>query len=202
MRQQIIKILKIGSIFIGGIIVGAVLMNLLHMYVRSTYRETIRTYLQTEQEFLAGRAARQGDKFREVSHRWNVIDAEAEYGFRAFRKEWNKDIDSSFLFPFYMMVFKAMGSPKNESQERGARFVEGIHRGKLALALESIGAHEEADRQWEIARTLTKKKSIEDLRRLVLELHEQENTDLHLTAEKAILGDINKTHQANQPDQE
>src|SRR4030042_4569479 len=137
MKQQVITTVKISGIFVGGIIIGAVLINLLHMYVRSTYRETIRIDLKTEQEFLSGRAARQGDNLRALSHRWNVVDAEGRDGFRAFRKERNKDIDSSFFFPFHMFVLKAMKSPMGGKQKEIDKFIEGMDRGKLATALES-----------------------------------------------------------------
>jgi hypothetical protein len=148
MKQRIIKILKVSGIFVGGIIIGGMLMNLLHIYIRPAYRENIRIDLKTEQEFLTGRAARQGDNVRALSHRWNVVDAEAKEGFRAFRKERNKDIDSSFFFPFYMVVLTAMIHPKEGMDEKAAGFSEGIARGRLALALESIGDPEEANREW------------------------------------------------------
>jgi hypothetical protein len=202
MKQQVITIVKISSIFVGGIIIGAVLMNLLHMYVRSTYRETIRIDLKTEQEFLAGRAARQGDNLRALSHRWNVVDAEARDGFRAFRKERNKDIDSSFFFPFYVFVLKAIKPQMRGKQKEVDMFIEGMDRGKLAVALESIGEKEEAAKQWDIARLLTRQKSIEDIRRRVLGWLEGEKTDLHLQAEKAILEDTHEAQQGNQPDRE
>jgi len=196
MGRGIIKGLKIGAILIGGIIVGAVLMNVLHMYVRPAYRETIRIDLEIEQKFLAGRAARQGDELRALVHRWNVVDAEARDGFRVFRKEQNKDIDSSFFFPFHMLVLNALIHPKEGMQEKGPRIIEGVSRGRLALALESIGARQEANKQWEMAQMLTNKKSIEDIRKLILSLREQEDTDIHHQAEEAVLGDDrNKTQQ-------
>ena len=202
MKQQIIRIVKMSGIFVGGIIIGAVLMNLLHMYVRSTYRETIRINLKTEQEFLSVRAARRGDNLRALSHRWNVVDAEARDGFRAFRKERNKDIDSSFLFPFHMLVLRAIQSPMKGKQEEVDKFIEGMDRGKLATALESLGEREEAAKQWDIARLLAKQKSVEDVRSRVLGSLEGEKTDLHLQAEKAILEEANETQQDNQPDRE
>ena len=186
----------------GGIVVGAVLMNLLHMFVRPTYRAMIRTDLKTEQEFLAGRATRQHDNFRAASHRWNVVDSSSEDGFRVFRRDRYKDNDSSFLFPFYMLALKAMVSPMDESKKKPSRIMEGIDRGKLAVALESIGEKEEAAKQWEIARILTSQKSVEDIRRLVLRSLEYEKTDLHLQAEKAVLEDTNEAQQHNQPDRE
>lgn len=202
MRQRIIKILKISGIFVGGIIIGGVLMNLLHMYVRPTYRAMIRTDLKTEQEFLAARATRQHDNFRAASHRWNVVDSSSEDGFRAFRRERHKDDDSSFLFPFYMLALRGMASPMDKSKKDPGRIIEGIDRGKLAVALESIGEKEEAAKQWKIARILTSQKSVEDIRKLVLRSLEYEKTDSHLQAEKAALEDTNDAQQNNQRDRE
>jgi len=88
-----------------------------------------------------------------------------------------------------------------ESKIKPNRIIEGIDRGKLAIALESIGEKEQAAKQWEIARLLTRQKSIEDIRRLVISSLEQEKTDLHLQAEKAVLEDTNEV-QNNQPDRE
>ncbi len=202
MKQQMIKLVKISGIFVGGLIIGAVLMNFLHMHVRSTYRETIRIDLRTEQEFLAARAARQGHNMRALSHRWNVVDAEAKDGFRMFREERNRDMDSSFFFPFHMLVFKAIRSPMRGKQEEVDRFIEGMDRGKLAVVLESLSEKEEAARQWEIARVLTKQKSIEDIRRYVRRWLEVEKTDLYLQAERAILEEGREAQQNNKPDQE
>jgi hypothetical protein len=195
MKQKIIKALKISGIFMLGLIIGGVLMNLLHMYVRSTYRETIRIDLNTEQKFLAGRAAREGDKLRALSHQWNVVDTEAKDGFRAFQKERNKEIDSSFFFPFVMVVLDEMVRPIGGMQGKSARISEGIERGKLALYLESIGKNQEGEKQWEMARALTNKKSTEDIRKLILKLREQETTDAYLQAERAILDDKAKAQQ-------
>jgi hypothetical protein len=135
MKQRMTKILKISGIFVGGIIIGGVFMNLLHMYVRSVYRETIRIDLKTEQEFLASRAARDGDKLRAASHRWNVVDSEADGGFRAFRRERHKDDDSSFLFPFYMLALKAMVSPMDESKKSPAGLLRVLIEGNWLLHL-------------------------------------------------------------------
>jgi len=47
-----------------------------------------------------------------------------------------------------------------------------------------------------MARTLTNKKSIENIRKLILKMQEQENTDTYRQAEKAVLGDdTDKTQQ-------
>lgn len=197
----LIKALKIGGLFLSGLLVGAALMNLLHMYVRPIYRETVRIDLNTEQKFMASRAARQGDNLRALSHQWNVVDTEAKDGFRAFQKERNEEIDSSFFFPFAMVILDEMVKPIGGMQGKGARISEGIERGKLALYLEAIGDNQEATKQWELARTLTNKKSVEDIRTSLLKLQEQEKTDTYLQAEKAVLDDNkSKAQQKNRGD--
>ncbi len=189
MKQGIIKVFKIGGIFTGGIIVGAIIMNLIYMSVRPAYRETIRIDLKTEQEFLASRAARQGNKVRALVHRWNVVDTEANNGFCIFNKERNNEMDSSFFFPFYMLVLKTMMHSEVDKHEKGARISEGIDRGRVALSLESLGAREEADKQWEIARIKTGRDSIEDIRKLIIKLQGLDNSEVYRQAEKAVLGE-------------
>ena len=189
MTRKIIGTLKICTIFICGVVIGAVLMNFLHMYVRPMYRQYLGISLAMEQEFLADQAIRHDDKLREVVHRWNVVFAQSKNGFRVFRKEWNKDMDGSFFFPFYVVVAHALFHPKKDSPEGTPEITQGLARGQLALSLETIGSREEADRQWQAVRTLTKLESIEGIRKAALIWREDVNTELHLQAEKVILGD-------------
>ena len=86
MKHRIIKAVKIGSIFFCGLILGAGLMNLLHMHVRPAYRDAIRIDFKQEQELLAEKANREGNKLRAVSHRWNVVDIEAQEGLGPFER--------------------------------------------------------------------------------------------------------------------
>jgi hypothetical protein len=65
----------------------------------------------------------------------------------------------------------------------------GFERGKLAIYLESVGENQEAAKQWKLALTLTNKKSVEDIRKSILNQLEQEKSDTYLDAEEAILGD-------------
>ncbi len=176
------KIITFSGIFLGGIVVGATLMNLLHMYVRPTYREVIRTKLQTEQEFLAGRATRQNDKLRAVLHRWNVVELDSGEDFRVFRKEENKDIDSSFLFPFHMVPLKFVAL--SNRQDKGSHVLKAVNRGYFAAALEAFGENAEAARQWEQTRNMLGRKSLEETRKFILSLLEQEKSDLYMQAEK------------------
>jgi hypothetical protein len=187
MKQKIIKALKISGIFMLGLIAGAVLMNLLHMYVRSTFLRIIQTEYEVEQELRATRAARNNDNLQAVVHRWNLVESESS-ALHAYRKDkYKNETLSSFLFPFYLVPLNLMTATEEQSLKKGAKIVESINRGKLAIALESLGQTSEAKKQWEMAKLLYPGKSIEELRDQALGLMKLENSDLQIEAEKAML---------------
>ncbi|MBI5100984.1 MAG: hypothetical protein HZB33_04020 [Nitrospirae bacterium] len=152
------KILRITGIFLSGVFVGAILMNLLHMYVRPAYRELIRTEIQTEQQFMASRATRQNDKLKAALHRWNVVEMDSGEGFRDLRHERIEGQDS-FLLPFVLVPFKHVDSYYKN------------HEG-----------------------------SLKETRRFIFSLMEREKSDLHMQAEKKILGKNKKEAQYNRGD--
>lgn len=182
-----IKALKIIGIFISGIFVGALLMNLLDMYLRPAYREALMISFKTEQEFSASRAIREGNQVKAMVYRWNVVHAESKDGYRTFKKDRNKEMDTSFFYPFHMYALNSMLLNRDSTFEKGGLIAEGIGRGKLAVSLEAIGSHEEAARQWDIAHKLIGKKSIEETKNLISRLQTIDNTEQHIKAEKAVL---------------
>jgi hypothetical protein len=201
MKKKIIKALKISGIFMMGLIAGAVLMNLLHMYVRPVFLRIIQTEYEVQQELLATRAARNNDNLQAVVHRWNLVESESS-SLHAFKKDkYKNETLSSFLFPFYLVPLNLMTASQEQSLEKGAKIIESINRGKLAIALESSGQTAEAKRQWEIAKLLCPGKSIEELRAQALRLMKLENSDLQIEAEKAIL-DQTKVQQQNRGDRD
>jgi len=196
MNTKLIKALKISGIFVLGVIVGAILMNLLHMYVRPVFLRIIQTEYEVEQELLAARATRNNDNLRAVLHRWNLVESESS-SLQVFRKnKYQNDTAASFLFPFYLVPLNMMTTTQEQSLEKGGKIVESINRGKLAIALESIGQTSEAKKQWEAAKSITTGKSVEQLRDQALRLMKLENSDLQIEAEKAIL-DRTKAQQQN-----
>lgn len=199
MNIKLIKTLKISGIFVLGIIVGAVLMNLLHMYVRPVFLRIIQTEYEVEQEALATRATRNNDNLQAVLHRWNLAESSS---LQVFKKDkYKNDTVASFLFPFYLVPLNMMTEAQEKSLEKGEKIVESINRGKLAVALESIGQRSEAEKQWEAAKLLYPGKSIDELRNQTLRLMKLENSDLQIEAEKAIL-DRPKAQQKNRGDGE
>lgn len=199
MNIKLIKALKISSIFMMGIIVGAVLMNLLHMYIRPVFLRIIQTDYEVEQELLATRAARNNDNLRAVLHRWNLAESSS---LQVFNKDkYKNDTVASFLFPFYLVPLNMMTKAQEISLGNGEKIVESINRGKLAVALESIGQRSEAEKQWAAAKLLYPGKSIEAMRSQALRLMKHENSDLQIEAEKTIL-DRTEAQQKNRGDRE
>jgi hypothetical protein len=177
------------AIFCLGFAVGAFAILHLEKKVRSTFVKMIQSGLKVEQEFLGAKAARENRRFESAVHRWVAANAESENGFRIFDEEQKYYNDESIFFPFYLVVYEKMNSTENV--QKGKLVVEGLDRGKLAVALEMIGEHALAEDQWQKAHLLMKRKSIEDTKKSIHNLLKQEETDLHLKAEEVVLGEIN-----------
>lgn len=172
------------AVFALGLAVGAAGVLLVDLRTRATYREVLRSSLLTEQEMLAARSARQGDRLRSLVHRWNAVDARAEDGFRIFRA--SPALDDGFFFPFALLSLKQMVLRADESH-RGTRVGEGVERGKLAFALEAIGSPGLADEQWRRAQDLLGRHSREEVRQIVEKGIEVENSGAAKQAEAVVL---------------
>ncbi len=178
--------LKYTAVFFLGLLVGAFLLETLEIYLRPSYRNLIiRTYLKTEQEFLASRAIRENRDLDAAFHRWAVVNAESEDGFRVFREDGIK-VEQPYLYPFDMYMLTWMSSGNNI--KKGGKIVEGFDRGKLAVALETLGQKKEAEKQWQRAQELIRRKTIKETKEAVSSMLEQEKSDVHLKAEEKILG--------------
>jgi hypothetical protein len=191
MNERIKSTLKYAGVFLLGLLVGAFLLETLEIYLRPSYRDLIvRVHLKTEQDFLAARATRENRLVEAAFHRWAVVNSESEKGFRVFRRNNAELDDNPYLYPLGMLVLKSMASGTNI--ERGQRISEGIDRGKLAVALESLGRTKEAEEQWRQAQELNRYTTLKATKDLIYKLLEQEKTDIYLKAEDKVLGTQNK----------
>jgi hypothetical protein len=190
MNTRFKSIFKNTGIFLLGLVVGALLIESLEIYVRPIYRQLIGTDLKTEQDFLAGRSSRENKPLEETFHRWATVNAESDEGFRSFHANNGQIEDTSYLFPLALLGFKWMYSPDNI--QRGKKIVEGLDRGKLAVALEKIGQQAEADKQWVKSQQLQQRPTLEAAKQLTHSILEQERTDVHQKAENSVLGKSNK----------
>lgn len=167
-----------------GVLVGASGILFLDMRVRATYRRLLQSNFLTEQDLLAARTARQGDQLRSLVYRWNAVDASSEEGFRIFRAD--PEIDDGFFLPFMLLGLRYIIAPADPSG-RGARVAEGLERGKLARALEQIGASTTAEEQWRHAQDLLGRHTLEDVQRAVDGVLEIEQSDVAKQAEAVVL---------------
>jgi|GEM_PF-4289673 len=178
-------LLKGAGIFLLGLLAGVLATESLESSLRPTYRRVIGTTLKAEEEFKAGRAARENRPVEAAFHRWVVVNIQSEEGFGVFRETAKNIDDKSLDFPLALLGFKWMRSPENV--RRGEKIVQGQDRAKLALALEGIGQRDEAEKQWKEALVLQPGRTLEGVKESARKLLEMERTDLHRQAEDAVL---------------
>lgn len=187
MNDRLKSILKYFGVFLLGLIIGAFLIESLEVYLRPSYRDLVlKNHLKTEQEFLAMRATRNNKLLDATLHRWAVVNAEADDGFQVFQPH-GIDLDGApYSYLYVMYVLKWMSS--GENIKRGEKIAEGLDRGKLAAALESVGQKKEADDQWQRAQMLMHRKTLKEMKEAIYSMLEHEKSDLYRKAEDKVLG--------------
>lgn len=191
MNERLKSTLKYTSVFLLGLLVGTFLIESLEIQLRPAYRNIIiRTDFKTEQEFLASRAARENRRVEAAFHRWAVVNAESDDGFRVFQEHHDELNGQQYSYLLSVYILKLMSSDDNI--KRGQKIAEGFDRGKLAAALETIGQKAEAETQWQLAQVLTGRKNIEETKKSVYSMLGQEKSDIYLKAESKILGPTEK----------
>jgi hypothetical protein len=169
MKPKVKQYLKIGSVFVGGLILGVVIMGYMSMRASKTFIKVLRSGYHTEQIKMAVKAYDEGNKYAEFIHRSNVVTA-SPFGkgatFDNMTNTW------TFGFPFASPVLDCIAD--FSCQERGRSRVYGIEIGQLAEATENIGLREEAQKLWEESAKLTEIKDITKLRSFIGNIHKIE----------------------------
>ncbi len=187
MNDRLKSFLKYLGVFLLGLIIGVFLIETLEVYLRPSYRDLVlRNHLKTEQEFSAMRAARENKRLDAAFHRWAVVNAESDDGFQVFQPH-SLDLDGTpYSYLYVMYVLKWMSS--GENIKRGEMIAQGLDRGKLAAALESLGQKKEADDQWQRAQALMHRKTLKETKEAIYSMLENEKSDLYRKAEDNVLG--------------
>lgn len=175
--------LRIGLVFIAGMLTGFIAMGLLAARALRTHREVIRIEYATKQDFLAARAARRGEHHTELVHRWNGVDLR-----RADGGDWAADERSfwqDLAFPFAAPILGAIGRA-TDPDGHGQQVDEVLHHGLLALVLEKIGQKDLAAKEWSVAGQLSGR-SEADLRSAAEGLAELEGSEEYAAAGEAVL---------------
>lgn len=153
--------------------------------LRPTYIGVIRSGIQVEQAIAAANSAREKRWLESAMHRWLAANVESEQGFLIFRKDQNFYADKSLFYPFSLLALQKIESM--ESIKKGRKIAEGINRGKLAVAFEKLGENILADQEWERARALTNRKTIQETKEMVSRLLEHENSGELIEIEELFL---------------
>jgi len=181
-------VLRAGVLLGSGFLLGAVAMDSLAIRARPFEREAVRTSALIHNEFRAGREARDGNLLKSLVHRWNLVllyDGQGEEVLG--RPEWNEE---RFL-PIRLLLFRAYLDHRfdREKSERGAEILQALARQKLAATLVGVGHPEEAEAQLAWAEPVIARCSKTPAASPTLaQILEEESTELHQEAERAVLG--------------
>jgi hypothetical protein len=146
-RVGYMKYIKILSIFVFGLIVGALAVGYLSVPARKAYRQYLQQMYLNEQCTLAYSALRHGRNLEATVHFWNNLEADPVDGSKLFNPEDAKAVDQGlgfFLLPQINKYFKTLVDRTPRAKEKEL----GLAHGKLAVALERLGYQREANEHW------------------------------------------------------
>jgi hypothetical protein len=170
MKTKIKKYLFHTTIFVGGLILGVVIMGYLSARAGKTFLEAFRISYYVEQLELAAKAHREGDKYAEFVCRNNVVDMLPMGKLKVIE---DMKTTWTFSFPFAAPILDLITDVPE--LERGRRISYGIELGRLAEATEHIGLKEEADKLWKESVKLIGHNDINRVRSLVAGFHKAED---------------------------
>lgn len=151
------------TLVILGFIAGLIVMGVLAKRASTTYLEIFRSNYQLEQENLAKQAISDNDPLVAVVHYKNLVDSSNITGTKAF----NDTISAWDLgFPFAAPILAKI-KQESDPTHRGAKKLEGINHGRLAVALEKLGYNQKATLEWEKTKELLGIKSTERARTVI-----------------------------------
>jgi hypothetical protein len=125
------------------------------------------TQILFEQEYLAGRAHREGRLLDAAVHRINVADAQAEVGFRWLQRIRSESYWSRSKVPWtsYAAARDLTDYRRDPKYQGGRDLLEAHFRAHAAIALERIGSEAAAAEQWARAFALSPLHSVDDYRK-------------------------------------
>ena len=174
------------ALFVLGLFVGAFATDALHVWSRPKLASTLRTAIQTQEEFLASRAARDGRLVESLVHRSNAAASWSGEGFTALDRTFD-DFDGTRFLPIvlwaiYHQVERAYPNAKAEGRRRyGA-----VLWHEVALTLDALNLPQEAAAQRElVASDLPRGRALSSFAQLV----ETESTETHIDVEALALRD-------------
>lgn len=134
--------------FISGLIIGIIIISLMTIPARNSYREMIQRIYIFEQSIEARKAIKANNKFKAIIHLTNELDADPLDGSNFINYTIEKDLDES-LFGFLALPYfdKAMDDLKVTGQSARNKAI-GFTHARLGALFNDIGYVEEAKYHW------------------------------------------------------
>jgi len=177
--------LAFGSVlFLLGVSVGAFATDALHIWSRPLLATSLRTAIQTQEEFLASRTARDGQLVDSLVHRANAAASWSGEGFSAIDRTFDDFSNTRFLpivlWAIHRQAQRAYPNPKPEGRQRYGALL--WHQ--VALTLEALNLPEDAaGYRARAAADLPSGLAMSSFADLV----ESERTETHIEAERLVL---------------
>ena len=172
LRKQLT--LKNVLIFSFGFICGLLALVLLSSVAYDSYLYTMKSHYRYEQEMKSIQAMQAGNTIKALVYQQNVVDT---YNSNAFALLLNDGDRFNFDNAIRSFVMEAMTKSLEPAYgTKGARFMEGLARGRLAFLFDSLDMKSYADEEWKRAIELTGHFKKEDAFKELI--HESLNTEL------------------------
>jgi hypothetical protein len=131
-------------IFSVGCLCGAFFMDQAHIWSRPKLVSVLQSAVETQEEFLGSRRAREGKLAESLVHRWNAADAWDPEIDRAPERTL-KDLGSMRVLPLYLWaVHREVAEKYPNPNPKGRRCYAAHLRRQVVLTLEAFGRVEEA----------------------------------------------------------
>ena len=172
------------ALFLFGIGVGAFATDALHIWSRPMIADSLRTAIQTQEEFLASRTAREGRHVESLVHRANAAASWSGDGFSALDRRFDDFAETRFLPIVLWAIYHQAERTHPNAKPEGYRRYGAVLWHQVALTLEALGLPEEAAAHHErVAADLPRDLAASSFAELV----QSQSTETHIEAETLTL---------------
>jgi hypothetical protein len=132
------------ALFLLGIAVGAFATDALHIWSRPMLATSLRTAIQTQEELLASRTAREGRVVESLVHRANAAASWSGEGFSALDHTFDDFADTRFLPIVLWAIHRQAERAYPNAKPEGRQCYGAVLWQQVALTLEALHLPEQA----------------------------------------------------------
>jgi hypothetical protein len=135
------------ALFLSGFVLGAFLTDAVHIWSRPKLARVLRIAIESDEELLASRDARQGDLVQSLVHRWNAADSWDRSGFRSLDRTF-RDFEEIRFLPLILWAMEDQSKRAHpNANAAGEEYYAALLRHKVALTLDALSLHASAEAQ-------------------------------------------------------